>query len=163
MARSCVPITPADFNLDEFIDLNEAIARSSSPAVRIRANGISFVSRSKTKAEPQRLTRDSGRHDAVFGEAKEQFLHRFDLLDGRAGWEVLRSSDGGKLGALPSVAERPSSLPKVELTRTEGPRAMDAAIVRPRDFTKGKRYPVILDVYAGPHHTSRCSRSRIAT
>jgi dipeptidyl-peptidase-4 len=29
---------------------------------------------------------------------------------------------------------------------------MDAAIVRPRDFKKGRRYPVILDVYAGPHH-----------
>jgi dipeptidyl-peptidase 4 len=29
---------------------------------------------------------------------------------------------------------------------------MDAAIVRPRSFTKGKTYPVILDVYAGPHH-----------
>ena len=28
---------------------------------------------------------------------------------------------------------------------------MDAAIVRPRNFTKGKSYPVILDVYAGPH------------
>ncbi len=51
--------------------------------------------------------------------------------------KLLRSSDGGKLGALPSVAERPSSLPKVELTRTEGPRPMDAAIVRPRDFKKG--------------------------
>jgi dipeptidyl-peptidase-4 len=29
---------------------------------------------------------------------------------------------------------------------------MDAAIVRPRDFAKGKHYPVILDVYAGPGH-----------
>jgi dipeptidyl-peptidase-4 len=43
-------------------------------------------------------------------------------------------------------------LPKVELTRTAGPRALDAAIVRPRGFAKGKRYPVILDVYAGPAH-----------
>jgi dipeptidyl-peptidase-4 len=29
---------------------------------------------------------------------------------------------------------------------------LDAAIVRPRAFKKGERYPVILDVYAGPHH-----------
>jgi len=28
---------------------------------------------------------------------------------------------------------------------------MDAAIVRPKTFRKGTRYPVILDVYAGPH------------
>jgi dipeptidyl-peptidase-4 len=50
------------------------------------------------------------------------------------------------------VAERPSTLPKTELTRTDGAQAMDAAIVRPRDFKKGNRYPVILDVYAGPGH-----------
>jgi dipeptidyl-peptidase 4 len=143
-------ITPVDFNLDEFIDLNEtdrSIIVAGGPDPRERHL---FHFALETKAEPQRLTRESGRHDASFGEAKEQFLHRFDLLDGRAGWELLRSSDGGKIGALPSVAERPSSLPKVELTRTDGPRAMDAAIVRPRDFRKDKHYPVILDVYAGP-------------
>jgi len=65
---------------------------------------------------------------------------------------VLRSSNGNKIASLPSVAERPSSLPKVELLRTEGARPMDAALVRPRDFKKGERYPVILDVYAGPGH-----------
>lgn len=145
-------ITPADFNLDEFIDLNEtddSVVVAGGPDSRERHL---FRFTLETKAEPKRMTRESGRHDALFGDAKEQFLHRFDLLDGRAGWEVLRSFDGSKLGALPSVAERPSVLPKVELTRTDGPRAMDAAIVRPRDFAKDKRYPVILDVYAGPRH-----------
>jgi dipeptidyl-peptidase-4 len=145
-------ITPADFNFDAFIDLNEAdrsIVVAGGPDPRERHL---FRVALEGKSEPQRLTRESGSHDAVFGEAKEQFAHRFNLIDGRAGWEVLRTSDGSKLGALPSVAERPSSLPKVELTRTNGPRAMDAAIVRPRDFAKGKQYPVILDVYAGPHH-----------
>jgi dipeptidyl-peptidase 4 len=145
-------ITPADFNLDEFIDLNEtdrSIVVAGGPDSRERHL---FRFALETKAEPQRLTREGGRHDAIFGDAKEQFLHRFDLLDGRAGWEVLHTSDGGKICALPSVAERASSLPKVELTRTDGPRAMDAAIVRPRDFAKDKHYPVILDVYAGPRH-----------
>jgi len=98
------------------------------------------------------LTSERGRHDAVFGEAKEQMLHRFDLLDGHAGWEILRSSDGVKVVALPSVAEHPSSLPALELTRTTGPHPMDAAIIRPRDFKKGQHYAVILDVYAGPGH-----------
>lgn len=145
-------ITPVDFNLDAFIDLNETdrsiiVAGGSDSRERHL-----FRFTLETKADPQRLTRESGRHNAIFGNEKEQFLHRFDLLDGRAGWEVLRTSDGGKLSSLPSVAERPSSLPKVELMRTDGPRAMDAAIVRPRDFAKTKHYPVILDVYAGPGH-----------
>jgi len=145
-------ITPADFNLDGFIGLNEgdrSIVVAGGPTPRERHL---FRFSLESKAEPQQLTRESGNHDAVFGETKEQFLHRFDLLDGRAGWEIVRSSDGSKVSELPSVAEHPSLLPNVELLRTDGARAMDAAIVRPRDFTKGKTYPVILDVYAGPHH-----------
>jgi dipeptidyl-peptidase 4 len=143
-------ITPADFHVDEFIDVNEAdgsIVVAGGPDPRERHL---FRFSLEGKSEARQLTKEKGRHKAVFGEAKEQFLHRFDLLDGSAGWEVLRSSDGNKIAPLPSVAERPSSLPNLELTRTDGSRAMDAAIIRPRDFKKGNRYPVILDVYAGP-------------
>ncbi|MEY2501523.1 MAG: dipeptidyl-peptidase 4 [Verrucomicrobiota bacterium] len=144
-------ITPVDFNLGGFIDLDEtgrAIVVAGGPDPRERHL---FRFGLEAKTEPQRVTRESGRHDAVFGDGKEQFLHRFNLVDGHTGWEVLRTSDGSKLGTLPSVSERPTSLPKVELTRAQGPREMDAAIVRPRDFGKDKHYPVILDVYAGPH------------
>lgn len=143
-------VTPADFHVEELIDVNDAdrsIVVSGGHDPRERHL---FRFSLEGKAEPQQLTKEKGRHNAVFGEVKDQFLHRYDLLDGNAGWEVLRLPDGNKIAALPSVAERPSSLPKVELTRTDGPRPMDAAIVRPRDFKKGTRYPVILDVYAGP-------------
>lgn len=146
------PVTPIDFQLEEFLDLNESdrtIVVSGGNDSRERH--LFRFSLDKT-AEPQRLTREPGRHQGVFGETKDQFLHRSDLMDGGSGWDIARSSDGGKIAALPSVAERPSSLPKVELLRTEGARGMDAAIVRPRDFKKGARYPVILDVYAGPGH-----------
>ena len=144
--------TPVDFQLDELIDVND-----SGHSVLVSGGSDSrerhlFQFPLETKGEPQRLTREPGRHDAVFGETREAFLHRFDLLDGHAGWEVLRLADAKRITTLPSVAERPSSLPNLELLRTEGVRSMDAAIVRPRDFKKGSRYPVILDVYAGPGH-----------
>jgi dipeptidyl-peptidase-4 len=145
-------ITPPDFNLDQFIDVNEAdrsVVVAGGPDSRER-HLYRFAL--DTKAEPQRLTSDKGRHDAVFGDAKEHFLHRFDLLDGRSGWDVAQTADGNRIAALPSVAEHPSSLPRVELTKTSGAPVMDAAIVRPHDFQKGKQYPVILDVYAGPRH-----------
>jgi dipeptidyl-peptidase-4 len=145
-------VTPLDFQLEELIDVNEgarSVVVGGGPDPRERH--LFRFSLDKTE-EPQRLTREAGRHDAVFGEAKETFLHRFDLLDGRSGWEVLGSADAKQIAPLPSVAERPSLLPKVELLRTKGARPMDAAIVRPRDFKKGSRYPVILDVYAGPGH-----------
>ena len=145
-------VTPTDFQLEELIDVDE-------PERMIMVSG-GYDSREchlfrfslDAKGQPQRLTNDPGRHSAVFGEAKGQFLHRFDLMNGVAGWDVWRWSDGHKMTALPSVAERPSTLPKVELLKTGGERPMDAAIVRPRDFKKGNRYPVILDVYAGPGH-----------
>ncbi len=145
-------VTPANFQLDELIDMND------SDRSVVMAGGSDSRERHlfrfslDAKTGPQQLTREPGRHDAVFGDAKENFLHRFDLLDGHAGWELLRSSDGNKVADLPSVAEHPSSLPQVELLRTEGQRPMDAAIVRPHAFDKTSRYPVILDVYAGPGH-----------
>ena len=145
-------ITPVDFQLDDLLDVNEldrTIVVSGGPDPR-ECHLYRFSL--EPRGDSRQLTRDSGRHDAVFGDNKESFLHRFNLMDGRAGWEVVRSADPNPVVTLPSVAERPSTLPKVELVRTEGARPMDAAIVRPRSFKKGERYPVILDVYAGPHH-----------
>ncbi|MEY2529450.1 MAG: dipeptidyl-peptidase 4 [Verrucomicrobiota bacterium] len=145
-------VTPTDFQLEELIDLNDSdrsIVVSGGPDSRERHL---FRFSLDGKRQPQQLTHEPGRHLGVFGDNKEAFLHRFDLLEGRAGWEVAGSADAKQVAVLPSTAERPSSLPKVELVRTEGSRPMDGAIVRPRDFKKGTRYPVILDVYAGPHH-----------
>lgn len=143
-------ITPLDFHVEELIDVNDADRSIVVSGGRDPRERHLFRFSLDGKTEPRQLTKEKGRHKAVFGEGKEQFLHRFDLVNGNAGWELLKSSDGSTICALPSVAERPSALPNVELTRTGGVRAMDAAIVRPRDFKKGNRYPVILDVYAGP-------------
>jgi dipeptidyl-peptidase-4 len=145
-------VTPPDFQLEELLDVNEtdrSIIVSGGPDPRERHL---YRFSLEEKGQPQQLTKEPGRHLGVFGDNKETFLHRFDLLDGRSGWEVVRSADGKQVATLPSVAERPSALPNVELLRTEGARPLDAAIVRPRAFKKGQRYPVILDVYAGPHH-----------
>jgi dipeptidyl-peptidase-4 len=143
-------ITPGDFHVEELLDVNDKDRSIVVSGGRDPREQHLFRFSLDGKAEPQQLTKEKGRHHAVFGEGKDEFLHRFDLWDGTAGWEVLRLSDGNKISTLPSIAERPSALPNAELTRTEGARAMDAALIRPRDFKKGNRYPVILDVYAGP-------------
>lgn len=53
---------------------------------------------------------------------------------------------------LPSVAERPLAPPttRFETVTVEG-RTHHATITRPRDFVPGRRYPVLLKVYGGPH------------
>ncbi len=99
------------------------------------------------------LTVAPGIHGAQFAEDSPVMVHSFDLLDGRTGTEIL-SGGGERLASLPSLAEAPPALPNLELTRTTGSEhTFDAAIVRPHDFQSGRKYPVILYVYAGPTTT----------
>ncbi len=142
-------LTPLNFGFAELIGVFEKggsalVSGSGDP----RERHLFRVSLDGSKP-PQRLTTAPGRHHAKASESNEQFLHQSILLDGNSGWEV-RGPDGAAICALPSAAEKPSTLPSLELTRTEGQHPMDAAIVRPKDFQKNGRYPVILDVYAGP-------------
>lgn len=53
---------------------------------------------------------------------------------------------------LPSVAETPALVPTtvLETVTLEG-RLHNVAITRPRSFDPGRRYPVLLKVYGGPH------------
>lgn len=96
-----------------------------------------------------RLTVDAGLHGASFAEDHSAYVHTYQLFDGRVGADVMR--DGAVAARLPSVAETPPQLPKVELTRVDaGTHTFDAAIIRPRDFNSTAKYPVILSVYAGP-------------
>jgi dipeptidyl-peptidase-4 len=53
---------------------------------------------------------------------------------------------------LPSAAEKPSLVPTTVLETVEiAGRTYHTAITRPRGFTAGHTYPVLLKVYAGPH------------
>lgn len=63
--------------------------------------------------------------------------------------EVYRA-DGSLAGLLPSVAESPAIEPKVEITKRGD---YWTAVVRPTHFEPGRKYPVIVYVYGGPHVT----------
>jgi len=65
---------------------------------------------------------------------------------------LLRDGAGKQLGLLRSRAERPSWSPRVELTQVEARPGvtLHAALLRPRSFEEGRRYPVILYTYGGP-------------
>ena len=93
-----------------------------------------------------------GEHSAASSKDGRTFVHTYSLLGGTFGADVI-SGDGQKRATLASVAERPASTPQVELTRTKGERSYYAAVLKPRNFHPGKKYPVILSVYAGPQTT----------
>jgi dipeptidyl-peptidase-4 len=63
----------------------------------------------------------------------------------------LIARDGRPIAPLPSVAEDDPRLPNVSVGTTRGAeRTYATAITRPRSFDASLRYPVVLQVYAGP-------------
>lgn len=73
-------------------------------------------------------------------------------MDGVSAY-VVTDATGNRIGELESKAQAPNLEPDVELATIEsGDRTYYTAIVRPRDFSALKRYPVIESVYGGPGH-----------
>jgi dipeptidyl-peptidase-4 len=64
----------------------------------------------------------------------------------------VRRTDGTTIGELPSIAEEPPYYPRLEFTLVNDNPVFHAAIVRPREFTSNRKYPVIVDVYGGPSY-----------
>ncbi len=84
----------------------------------------------------------------------------FNGVDGTRSLTVVKR-DGAAIGELPSVAEPGPALPTVEIAEVAGTgRSYWTAVVRPRDFDPSKRYPVVLQVYAGPGVTTVAASPR---
>jgi dipeptidyl-peptidase 4 len=103
-------------------------------------------------AEPELLTKEPGMHSAVFGRD-----HGIYVLTSRTMRQMPKSlvyRKNGKLaGELPSVAEEPKAVPVVDLIQVGiKERMFYAAVILPHDYDGKKKYPVIVDVYGGPHH-----------
>ncbi len=64
---------------------------------------------------------------------------------------VVLRVEGGEPVEVPSVAIEPSLKLSMEILQLEndGPWA---AVIKPSNFVKGQKYPVVLNVYGGPHH-----------
>jgi len=95
-----------------------------------------------------------GMHSFTVEEGTDVVVHTSRSLDDLARTYVRRLR-GGTLGDV--LAEVPRNTPEpgfttnLELTSVEGSETFYSMIVRPRDFDPGRRYPVILHVYGGPH------------
>ncbi|MCF7687306.1 MAG: DPP IV N-terminal domain-containing protein [Cephaloticoccus sp.] len=105
-----------------------------------------------TNSSGRQLTGGFGLHHARFSEFGGVMVHSYELLDGTRGCEVLDFS-GHKLAEISSLAENPAQWAKVEITKTPGEPSFNASLVRPGNYQTGKKYPVILSVYAGPTTT----------
>jgi len=94
---------------------------------------------------PQPLARAA---TGTFGEGHDVFVASEASLD-RMPHAQARTVDGGRHWDLPSVAETPAPLPKVEMVEL-APDRTRVAIVRPRSFDRQRQYAVIDSAYGGP-------------
>ena len=102
----------------------------------------------------ERLTAGDGVHNAIIAKHGGTRVLISAGADGTRSWHAVRRT-GELIAELPSVAETPARLPAVvpEKVIVDG-REHYAAVIRPRDLDARKRYPVILQVYAGPTVTT---------
>ena len=113
--------------------------------------GVWSVSLQDENAPRVRMSRGAGLHSAVVSKNHTIWVDTFDGLKGERKQTVMRM-DGSAVGELPSVAETPAYLPQLELTTVRsGDLEFHAAVIRPRAFDPRRKYPVMVDVYGGPH------------
>lgn len=102
-------------------------------------------------SEPVAMSKGTGLHSAVFSADGSVYVHTARLLS-RMPMSTVHRADGALIGTLSSVAEEPPADPRIELVQVGKDPSYHAAVVWPSDFDPKKRYPVLVDVYGGPHH-----------
>jgi dipeptidyl-peptidase-4 len=95
---------------------------------------------------PRALTSGRGEHEGVFARASRAYAVTSQSLESAPGVTVFRA-EGTPAGTLPSDSVPLPSPPNVAFLRAGG---LEAAVVRPRDFVAGRKYPVLVWIYGGP-------------
>lgn len=98
---------------------------------------------------PEQLTHGEGVARVLAG-SPAAWVRETEAL--RAAPAVALVRRGQEPVAVKVAAEAPPFEPNVEVLTLDTPRAYRAGIVRPRGFDEGRRYPVIVAVYGGPHY-----------
>lgn len=116
---------------------------------------------------PKQITSGAGSHGATLSKNGKVCVHTLSAPDGSRSWTVRRTADWSPIGELSSVCEKPAfplNMEVTEVSTTDPADGLDhlgfkkgepitykALLIRPRNFEKGKKYPVINSVYGGPH------------
>jgi dipeptidyl-peptidase 4 len=145
-------LTDPSFAFTRFVDVDQT-------------GGLGYVTASENPTEthlyrlpldqpqpnPERMTTAPGVHRALFARNHQAYLHIASTTEGPTSY-VVRDRAGNELGRITSVATDPPIQPNVQLVQVQADRTYHASIVRPENFNRHGRYPVILRVYAGPGH-----------
>jgi dipeptidyl-peptidase-4 len=102
-----------------------------------------------------RITKDAGSHSARIAPDTSAFIDTYSTAATPSRQDLYRI-DGTKVavvneGKVPELAEyKLSPVEFVEVTADDGTK-LDASIVKPLNFNPAKKYPVLINVYGGPH------------
>ncbi len=103
----------------------------------------------------QAVTRELGVHEAHFAERGGSVWVESEVTPAslkRVLVHVVDDQGGDRVaGELPSVAAAPPFMSHAEIARV-GELGWWTSIIRPRSFDPKRKYPVVVDVYAGPGH-----------
>ena len=108
------------------------------------------VSLQAAGTRPQQITTVRGLHSAVFVKHGGVHVVSEQTLEGDIHQRVY-GGDQTLVGEIPNLAEKPPFAANLELTVVSQDPPLRAAIIRPRNFDRNRRYPVIVHVYGGPH------------
>jgi dipeptidyl-peptidase-4 len=103
--------------------------------------------------EPVAITKVKGLHTASYARNHSIYVHTARLFGFMPRSTVHKAdAEDTLVGELPSVAEEPPFDPRVELLQVGSGPAYHAAVILPCDYDAKRKYPVMVDVYGGPHH-----------
>ncbi len=109
----------------------------------------SYVYRVVDGGEPQRLSAPGVAMDSAKLRAGKLIIAR--VTSTSLSHTSVFDLTGTKLAELPSVALEPSQTQHTDIFKLDGTPGSWVSVTRPKDFVKGHKYPVLLEVYGGPH------------
>ncbi|OFY66749.1 MAG: peptidase S9 [Bacteroidetes bacterium RBG_13_42_15] len=103
------------------------------------------------------LTEGEGTHDASFSPDRKYFVDTWSTVEDPPVSVLRKTDDGSQLMVIEKadisrLLETGIRLPEVFVAKgRDGVTDIWGIIIRPADFDPAKKYPVIEDIYAGPH------------
>ena len=108
-------------------------------------------------SEFKQLTAGDGNHRIEFSPTREWFIDTFSRADMPPVNELRRSADGGLVGVLEKADAKDLlasgwTLPERFVAKgRDGKTDIHGVIIKPSHFDATKKYPVVEEIYAGPH------------
>ncbi|HIA02961.1 MAG TPA: S9 family peptidase, partial [Myxococcales bacterium] len=122
-----------------------------SASQRSTESHVAEVRLESAKQGARWLTKATGNHSLTFSRDHQRYVHTAFPATGGIDYSV-QNLEGKKLCTIRSLAEKVPFKPNLEYLAVGNKKQFSSLIVRPWNFEKGRKYPVIVYVYGGPHY-----------